>query len=258
MTYRGGWLLALLGVLAAGIASADDAAPVASSVPAAPGVAGGLGAPAAPGVPGGALPHIRVDREKKQVSFDAKVLRREADWLELLVCIPGLRDHETLLTTPAKPSHIHLALLMLGLQPGAPLRGQMVEGQLHVDPPHGPALRVRVSYQRDGQTIVEPAGKWVRNQLSNTTLENATWLFAGSGFAPLKDQQVYKADLNGSIITLVSFGDDLLAQPGTLTNQNDESRWQAVTDAIPPVDTPVTVILEPIPPAAPGAEKKHE
>ncbi len=239
MTCRSRWLLALLGVLTAGIVSADDAAPT---------------APEAPGTPGapGALPHIRVDRDKKQVSFDAKVLRREADWLELLVCIPGLRDHETLLTTAAKPSHIHLALLMLGLQPGAPLRGQMIEGQLQVDPPHGPALRVLVSYQRDGQTIVEPAGKWVRNQQNNTTLENATWLFAGSGFAPLKDQQVYKADLNGSIITLVSFGDDLLAQPGTVTNQNDESRWQAVTDAIPPVDTPVTVILEPLPPA-PGS-----
>ena len=61
-----------------------------------------------------------------------------------------------------------------------------------------------------------------------------------------EDQTIYMADLNGTVVSLVNFGDDVLARATDVTHNNDDGMWSAVTDRIPPVGTKVTIRLIPV------------
>jgi len=201
------------------------------------------------------LPGIRIDRDAGYVQIEAKVIHREAKWLELLVCSPGSREHETILTSPAKPSHIHLALLALGLVPGSPIDSrQAADGEgLEVVPPKGPKLALFCLWEADGQPHRAPANTWVRHQKTGDVLAGNTWLFTGSQFHVQDGRRLYMADLNGTIVSLVNFGDDLLTRPTTTTNRTDEQAWGTNMAAIPPVGTKVRLRMVPI--GADGAEQ---
>ena len=41
--------------------------------------------------------------------------------LEFFCCMTGTAEHEAVLRSHVMPSHLHLGLLMLGLQPGEPV-----------------------------------------------------------------------------------------------------------------------------------------
>ena len=59
-------------------------------------------------------------------------------------------------------------------------------------------------------------------------------------------KSVYLADLNGSILSLVHFGDELLARSTRLTRISDEEAWVSVSDKVPAVGTKVTLRLRPV------------
>lgn len=227
-----------------------------------------------------ALPAITLDRDAGHVEIEAEVVNRDAEWLELLVCSPNTREYESILASPARPSHIHLALLLLEIEPGAPLSWRQAEdaedaddaaegagARFVVQPPTGPEISIYCIWQdEEGQRHEVPANDWVRNQLTDEPLERNQWVFAGSVFHRLDEampaaigeraeeddpgdgdapQRVYMADLNGTVISLVNFGDDLLTRPTTTTNRNDEQAWAAQPDRIPAEGTAVTVRLVP-------------
>jgi hypothetical protein len=197
--------------------------------------------------------HLRVDRAAGYVELDALVVLRDAPWLELLACTPGSREHESILTVAAKPSEIHLALLILGLEPGSPMgrvtRPATATGPATetVIPPHGALVRVSLVYESNGKSVEVPPSAWVRDRRKNAQPIDDVWVFAGSSMAALDDgTSVYRADHNGNVLTLVSFGDEVLARPGTVTNQNDEEAFGCVPDAIPPVGSSVKIRLRPL------------
>lgn len=205
--------------------------------------------------PAQAMPGITVNREAGYIDLDANVAQQTADWLELLACSPDTREYESVFTVPAKPQHIHLALLMLNLEPGSPLRweapnktpGQAPRPQdLVALPPLGPKIAIDIIYEDQGQRRQIPASAWIRNQQTGKPMTDHHWLFAGSVFKQFNGQRAYMADLNGNVISLVNFGDDLLAKPTSLTNQNDDQMWTTMPEVIPPVGTKVTLRLTPI------------
>jgi hypothetical protein len=215
--------------------------------------AGGDGSAAPPGGPATTqplLPAVRIDREGHAVEIDAQVVNREAQWLELLVCSPGSREHEAILTSPAKPSHVHLALLAIGLQPGSPMLWRQVDGQIKVELPRGPAVRLMILYTRDGQPVRDHANQWILHQQSRQTLPENRWLFTGSQFVEIDGQSVYRADLGGTLVSLVNFGDDLLGRGTDTTNMNDESMWGCNTARIPAKGTAVVLRIEALQEAA--------
>lgn len=195
------------------------------------------------------LPHIRINREKKWIDFDAKVVLRDGKWIELLVCTPGSREYESILTTEAKPSHLHLALLILGQTPGSPMSWKRQSDQILPILPTGPLIEVSIHYLKDDKPFSIPAGQWVMDHQTNAPLPSSQWLFAGSKFMSIEGRPIYTADVNGSCLSLVNFGDELLAWPTDKTNQNDGGQLGANTKLIPPIGTPVVVRLTPIQPA---------
>ena len=187
-----------------------------------------------------------IDHENQSVDIQAKVVLRDSDWLELLLCTPGTKEHESILTTTARPSHIHLALIMLGLKPGNPMTGKKVGNELKITEAKGPLVAVDLIYEHQGIKYQVPANQWVYNRTTQAPLKDHYWLFSGSSFLKIQDQSIYRADVNGSVITLVHFGDDLLARQTQLTSRNDNAAWQAQTQKIPPINTPITVRLTPL------------
>ena len=191
------------------------------------------------------LPHVRVDRAQRLVDLEATVVTREAPWLELLACSPGSREHEAILSIEARPSHVHLALLMLGLEPGAPLTWREQDGQIVPVPPHGPTVHVSIVLGGRGRPTEVPAGNWILNNQTSEPLGDSTWIFTGSTVRQFEGQSIFMADLGGTVISLVNFGDDLLARATDRTNKNDQEAWGPRVEAIPPVGTKVIVRLRP-------------
>lgn len=200
------------------------------------------------------FPHVRVDVEAKVVEFDARVPTVMNDptmapaFLEVVVCIPDTKEHETLLVTQARPSHVHAALLMIGLEPGSPGRWEW-DGQRMVPvQPTGDPVEVRFVYtDATGQLRDEPAWSWIRHDRTGKTIEGRPWLFAGSRLLDRGFGQMYDADGVGTLIGLATFGSETLAWPIPFSPDSavDEPVWVADPSRVPPVDTPVVVRLSP-------------
>jgi hypothetical protein len=189
---------------------------------------------------------VTINREAGYVEMDAKVIHREADWLELLACTPGGREHEAVLTIAAKPRQIHMAMLVLGLEPGKPLSWKQVGEGYVMTPPSGPKVNIAIRYEKDGKLIEVPASNWIMDRNTKKPMADEPWLFTGSKFAEVEGKQFYMADLNGTTISLVNFGDDLLTRAGEMTDRSDNERWACNTDQIPEAGTVVKVRLTPV------------
>ncbi len=189
----------------------------------------------------GRLPHLSVDVKHRQIRMECQAVRAEMP-LEFLCCVKGSHDYESALVSQAKPSNLHLALLMLGLTPGAPAHRSDDLQQWF--PPHGPALKMSVEFQKGGQTVRLPAWRLLRNVKTKKPAGAMTWIFAGSHL--LSDGR-YAADLNGYLVSLVNFNSTLIDVPYVASNSTQMLQWESDPDTLPPPGTPVTLIIEPIP-----------
>lgn len=223
----------VLCLLAPGLARAEDAKPV-------------EGPPSGDKAP---WPHVRVDREAGVVEFDAKVVLDDAEWLELIVCTTGGREYEAIAATDARPSHIHLALMTVGLEPGNPSAWQRNDKDDLVQiKPTGPQVAVTIHWEQDGKKHETSANRWIKDAKSGEAMPGEAWLFTGSQLVEHNGERIYMADANGTVISLVNFGDDLMSRDTDLTNQTDEGQWVANGEAIPPAGTAITVRLTPVKP----------
>jgi hypothetical protein len=179
----------------------------------------------------------------------------EAGWLEQIACSPGTREHEALVVIEATPSNVHAALLLGGFQHGTPGSWSYENEALSFAPPTGDRLEVRVRYERDGQEIEEPIGAWIVDAEGRPSFPDTPWVFAGSAIVANPDWmgpgEHYVADQTGSIIGLVTFGDEVVGFEEVFSDQQavQPLAWQVKIDHVPPLGTPATLILRP---AVPG------
>ena len=173
----------------------------------------------------------------------------EAGWLEQIACSPRTREHETLVVIKAKPSDVHAALLLAGIQHGTPGSWSFEDEAVSFTPPTGDRLEVLVRYELDGRTVEEPIRTWMADAEGRSSFPDTAWVFAGSLFAENPDWmgpgEHYVADQTGSIIGLVTFGDEVVGFEEVFSDQQSIQplAWQVRIDHVPPVGTPVTVIL---------------
>ncbi|MDA1007478.1 MAG: YdjY domain-containing protein [Planctomycetota bacterium] len=199
--------------------------------------------------------HITVLRDDRSVEIDAIVVLDDG-FLEQLVCGRGTREHESLLVSMAPASQIHAALLLLGIESGKPGLWSMHqapsgEWKTVKSPPEGPSVAVDVRWKdEEGCAHEAPLSSWVVHAQSGAALPNGRFVFAGSillseeGTEPTPPT-VYAGDLSGSIVGLVTFGDEVIAMNEVISDQADveASVWLANPEAMPPLGTRVTLIL---------------
>lgn len=187
---------------------------------------------------------LEVAGKRRRVLVGARVCLREG-MLEQFVTRKNAKEHEAVLAADVDARDVHKALILAGAEPGNPVRydPQFV-------PPRGSLVRVLVRYQDSkGETITRNGREWIRNL--KTMKELATdWVFAGSRlvqFPEAKDKPPFYAANSGDLICVSNFPEAMLDLPINSPKDNEDLAFEAWIERIPPLETKVTLILEPVP-----------
>jgi hypothetical protein len=194
----------------------------------------------------GHLPHIAVDVKKRQVRVDCEVLAVDAP-LEFFCVESGTSEHESVVRSPAKGSHLHLALLMIGLEPGHPV--QYSESAKKWLPPQGPPLHIEMEWQDEsGTTRHMPAYRWMRALKTKKEMPPLTWVFTGSR---VMEDGNYAADVTGYLVSVVNFDLTVIDIPQLASSSNELLEWERNPETVPAGGTKATMVITPAGQASP-------
>ena len=187
---------------------------------------------------------LEVQGDKRRVIVQAEVCLREG-MLEHLMCRKRTKEHEAILAADVDARDIHKALILAKATPGTTVK---YKDDGTIIPPTGTKIKVTLRYKDKDKEITVPGRDWVQDLKTKKSLEH-DWVFAGSEFQvnPLeKDKPPLYAANAGDVICVSNFEGAMLDLPISSSKNNDELAFEAFTDRIPPLGTPLTVILEPV------------
>ena len=132
--------------------------------------------------------------------------------VEVIACWPdpkGQKAHETVVTIDAKPSDVHKALETLGLKPGKPARGDNTEAA-------GPEVKVFLEIPDGGGTRQLSIHRFLIDPKTKQAFpRDVKFRFTGSAMRkldPTKPEEVYGADLSGTLIAIYPVTDETVCQ----------------------------------------------
>jgi hypothetical protein len=221
------------------------------------------------------MPGLKIMVKKGYVDVDAKICLAEG-FLELIACTKDSKEHEALISVEPKAAHVHAALLLIGAQPGNPAMRkevQTVEGPRWVDiQPRGQEIEVFLVFDnKEGKPEEHPINKFImkgsQEYEDNIPVEvdknvdrkfpTHTFLFTGSHvYKDGESDPIYLADQSGNVISLSTFGDELLALPGLHGHLNEALSWEIDPTHLPALNTKITLRLKPKKAAAAQEPKK--
>ena len=198
-------------------------------------------------------PRIRINRAAVALEFKATAVI-ETGFLEEYVCTVGTREHESLFAFDGKASEIHAAMLLAGFVPGEPGRWREVPAddgslQLELAKPTGNDVRVMV---RLPNGVEHPPEWFVRRAPideggAQSSAPPTRFRFAGSRFRTDRrsGREFYLADGSGSLIGLVTFGDEVIAPIEVIPDQVSAAQpiWEVFSERMPRAGTEVTILL---------------
>lgn len=192
-------------------------------------------------------PGIVVDRTAGEVRVEAEVAA-DRGWLEQAVCKAGTREHESLLAVNVVPSRIHAALLVLGLEPGAPGEWRAApDGSATVQRVAPSGAPVELWVRVNGSDV--PLSSWICDPVNGHAFPLQPWVFAGSrvrsNTKSMGPGEHYVADRTGSVVGIVTFGDEMIACTSVFSDQVDVDapEWQADTERMPEPGTRVELLI---------------
>ncbi|MGB2754028.1 MAG: YdjY domain-containing protein [Phycisphaerae bacterium] len=209
------------------------------------------------------LPGITVDTAKGEVRLEGTVCLQEGT-LELVVCSEGTREHESIVAVKARPSHVTFALSLLGLEPGQPAHWTEAGA---FSPPAGETLEITarfftVSDEEKARvdkliaegakpekiqvrkTLLKEVPAWKLLRLSGSEAEVTRpieWVCIGR---PEKNM-LAAADREGTVVCLSNFVEAVIDVPFESTAVNADLLYEANPDVVPPVGTPVELVIRP-------------
>ena len=183
---------------------------------------------------------VWIDPVNKRVVLDGVVCLREGQ-LEMLACVKGTKEHESILAVDTKAFAVHAGLLAVGAQVGTPVQFQ---------PTYKPATGTEVDINliwtdKNGQVHRDRAQDWVRNVQTGKPMEYS-WVFAGSGFwtDETSGEKSYLAE-SGDFICVSNFPSAMLDLPVESSQATGNLLYEAYTSHIPPLGTRVRMVLTP-------------
>lgn len=178
--------------------------------------------------------------QERRVIVEARVCLREG-MLEHLVCRKMTKEHEAILAADVDARHIHLALVAARAEPGRPAK---LTGK--IEPATGTRINIQLQFAKDGKQITIPARQWVRTIKGKQDMEG-DWVFAGSRLIEVEaNKPLFYAANEGDVICVANFESALLDLDRRSSSSGDDLLFEANTNRIPPVGTPVRVILTPM------------
>ena len=175
---------------------------------------------------------VRLDKDKRTVSFPASVNQREGN-IEYVVVTATGKTHESLLRTTAEPYHLQVAFLLLGAKGAGPnaLPGDATK------PLPGDKVEIALSWSADGKTQQFRVEEFVYDRKANGPARRGEWIYTGSR---LRDDG-FAAQLDGSVVSLITDADALINNPRP--GREDDDNWLVRTNNLPPLHAPVEVTI---------------
>ncbi len=184
---------------------------------------------------------IWLTKDRKSVVIQSMVCQNQAP-LEMFACLLGSKEHESVLAVPVKAFVVHAGLLATGAKQGTPVRFDP-----EYSPPTGTEIEITVHWKdQDGKVQKARAQDWVRDLTTGKAMTHP-WVFAGSKM--YKDEETgkehYLGDSSGDLICVSNFSSATLDVPIQSSDSNASLMFEAFTEHIPPLGTPVTMVLTP-------------
>lgn len=194
--------------------------------------------------PANPLPGITVDKEHRKVTLECSVLHPGV-LIELIACMPNSREHEAMVLVRARPQRIHLALLLVGFEPGHPAGWDEVRQE--PIPATGDPLDLQIQWTdpKTGKVQTVAVEDWLAAADPAKPVPRLRWLFTGSR---LFDDGTYMADQEGSIVSISNFPDAVIDLAGRHTRDNADLEFKSNAKVMPPAGTKCQLVI--LPPAA--------
>jgi hypothetical protein len=191
---------------------------------------------------------LEIQGDRRRVLVEAYVCLRKGQ-LEQLVTRKRTKEHEAILAADVDGRDVHKALLLARAEPGSTVKFKKEGEKYVVVPPRGTPIKITLQYtDQKNKLITVPARQWVRQIKTGKDLAY-DWVFAGSILYkdPLDETKpmIYGAN-DGDLICVANFDTAMLDLPVNSSKSNDDLAYEAHTERIPPLNTKVTVILEPV------------
>ncbi len=186
---------------------------------------------------------FEVQGQTRRVIVKSTVCLREG-FLEGLLCRNRLKAHEYILSADLDAVKLHAALIAAGGKPGSP-----VKFEPKYTPASGSVIKITLQYQKDGKQLRVPGQNWIRSGKEGNKVPDLDWVFAGSMFIEPQEKgqpPLYLAN-QGDLICVCNMEDAMLDLPIRSPTNPDDRIFTAFTERIPPLETPVDVIFEPVP-----------
>jgi hypothetical protein len=179
---------------------------------------------------------------QRRVLINGYVCLREGQ-LEQFLTRKNTKEHEAIVAVEADARKIHEALNLAGAVEGTPVRFSP-----KYQAATGPTIKVSVQYEKNGRLVTVPAQSWIKDVKTGDQM-TVDWVFAGSQLVdnPLDPEhpKTYLAN-DGDVICVSNFDTAMMDLPIESSKNNADLEFQAWTERIPPLETKVVVILEPV------------
>lgn len=175
---------------------------------------------------------VRIDTKERTIAFPSLVNLREGNIEYLIVTTTG-KTHESLLRTEARPHHLQVALLLLGLK-GADGRTLPEDPQKELP---GDKVQIELNWTVGTKRHRTSAEDFVLNRKAGRKAPRGPWIFTGSRFR----DDGFAAELDGSIVSLITDADALINNPRP--GREDDDNWLVRANGLPPLNTPVGVVI---------------
>lgn len=173
---------------------------------------------------------VKIDQNTRQVSFPSKVNLRDV-LIEYAIVGKIGKLHESLLSTEVPPTHIHIAMLLLGTKN---MRPKSEEKRL----PPGQPIDILIEWQNEGQSKNGRIEDWIIVEKNKEPISQGMWVYSGARI----DNGYFTANTDESIVGIILDIDALANNPRT-GNENDEI-WFPNESKIPPLGTEVQVTFK--------------
>jgi hypothetical protein len=189
---------------------------------------------------------IWITQDRTSVVMIGRVVFREG-FLELLACRVRTKEHESILSVRVTPALIHGALLVANARQGKPMQTSP-----EFIPASGDKIDITLRWKDEsGAEHESPAQHWIWDMSSSTEEAKKPmtthWVFSGSeNYRDDEGNVHYAANETGELFGLSNFVGSILDVPIQSSRDNTRLQFGCFTERIPPLDTPVTIILTPV------------
>lgn len=200
---------------------------------------------------------IHLDLEHGTCTIPANVLVRE-DLLEYVLVNPHGQAHESMFVTHTVPSTLNVALLALGVKPGAnaswalrdppPTPEQVKNGEnaYEVKAPAGDGFYFYAAWKAGGETYLYRVEDLLLDRSTGRSMRRHKWVYLGSRLVkPREDKndEAFAADLEGNLVNVALFEQGNTLLTAALPECLKQTIWMTNFWLVPPRETQVELIF---------------